>query len=315
MRNKNIFSDLPVEEISIDTVKDGDTTAKRPVHNRNKSKKSKKEDSGKTTDSPTVNEFSKLSISKLTEKTDENNFASIVHKKATGANNWKAFLENSKSDSKDDEFEVDVEDECSKTKITHCVAIDCEMVGFGESGKDNMLARVSIVNCLGECLYDTFVKPTAPVTDYRTAVSGVRPCDLANAEKFSVVQKKVLEIISGKILIGHAVHNDLIVLKIRHPRHRIRDTSRFKKFYQIGVGTPSLKKLTSHFLKVDIQCGEHNSIQDAQAAMQLYMLYRKEWEAEVKKRRQTYLYHHHNHARKKSKTSYKPKRFHKNYKK
>jgi Exonuclease len=63
--------------------------------------------------------------------------------------------------------------------VTDVVAIDCEMVGGGESGKDNLLARVSVVNKFNEVLYDTFVQPREAVTDYRTQFSGVREADLA----------------------------------------------------------------------------------------------------------------------------------------
>jgi RNA exonuclease 4 len=63
--------------------------------------------------------------------------------------------------------------------VTDVVAIDCEMVGGGENGKDNLLARVSVVNKFNEVLYDTFVKPLEAVTDYRTQFSGVRESDLA----------------------------------------------------------------------------------------------------------------------------------------
>ena len=58
--------------------------------------------------------------------------------------------------------------------------MDCEMVGVGDDSKDSMLARVSIVNQFGCCIYDHFVKPTERVTDYRTKVSGVRHSDLLN---------------------------------------------------------------------------------------------------------------------------------------
>ena len=56
------------------------------------------------------------------------------------------------------------------------------MVGVGQSGQENMLARVSIVNSLCQPVYDKFVKPKEKVTDYRTFVSGVRPKDLAKGE-------------------------------------------------------------------------------------------------------------------------------------
>ena len=56
------------------------------------------------------------------------------------------------------------------------------MVGVGHGGKDSVLARVSLVNHFGHCIYDKFVKPREKVTDYRTAVSGIRPKDIENGQ-------------------------------------------------------------------------------------------------------------------------------------
>lgn len=56
--------------------------------------------------------------------------------------------------------------------------MDCEMVGVGPAGEGSIAARVSIVNQFGKCVYDKYVKPTQRVTDYRTAVSGIRPENL-----------------------------------------------------------------------------------------------------------------------------------------
>ena len=58
------------------------------------------------------------------------------------------------------------------------------MVGIGDMGMDNMLARISIVNQLGQCLYDKYVQPAEPVMDYRTAVSGITPELLQNGSIF-----------------------------------------------------------------------------------------------------------------------------------
>ena len=65
-------------------------------------------------------------------------------------------------------------------RLTNIIGMDCEMVGVGYGGTDSVLARVSIVNCHGHCVYDKFVKPREKVTDYRTHVSGIRPKDLEN---------------------------------------------------------------------------------------------------------------------------------------
>ncbi len=64
------------------------------------------------------------------------------------------------------------------TSATWCVALDCEFVGTGLKGGVSILGRCSVVNHHGNVLYDTFVAPLAPVTDYRTRWSGVRKSDL-----------------------------------------------------------------------------------------------------------------------------------------
>ena len=173
-------------------------------------------------------------------------------------------------------------------KLTKAIAIDCEMVGVGEDGRDSILARVSLVNQLNQCIYDKFVQPTEHVTDYRTHVSGVRADDLKKsngAEKFEVVQRDVAEMIKDRVLVGHAVHNDLKILFLDHPKKKLRDTQRCKLFRKLKPslgGIPSLKNLAQALLGVSIQCGEHSSVQDAQAAMRIYTMYRKEWEMEVR---------------------------------
>lgn len=58
------------------------------------------------------------------------------------------------------------------------------MVGVGPNGEDSIVARVSIVNQFGKCVYDKYVKPTEEVTDYRTAVSGIRPENIKTGRSF-----------------------------------------------------------------------------------------------------------------------------------
>ncbi|KAJ8875063.1 hypothetical protein PR048_022953 [Dryococelus australis] len=180
-----------------------------------------------------------------------------------------------------DEF-VGKDSSSSIPRITRHVAMDCEMVGVDDDGKDSILARVSLVNKFGDCIYDKFVKPRETVTDYRTRYSGVREKDFQNAEEFEAVQKKVADVLDGRILVGHALSNDLKVLFLSHPRKRIRDTSKYRPFRKLNNNrTPSLRKLAAKVLGVTIQQGEHNSVVDANTAMQLYLLYRKEWEKEL----------------------------------
>lgn len=157
--------------------------------------------------------------------------------------------------------------------LTEELAIDCEMVG---SHNKSILARVSIVNLFGHVILDSYVAPQSKVTDYRTRWSGIRPADIANAPSFRSVQQRVSKLIDGRIVVGHAVHNDFSVLQINHPPNLIRDTSHYFKHLFQGT-TPSLKKLSETILGLTIQKGEHDSVQDAQATMRLYVVERDNW--------------------------------------
>lgn len=102
--------------------------------------------------------------------------------------------------------------------LTKAISMDCEMVGVGYKGNDSVLARVSIVNHFGHCVYDKYVKPREKVTDYRTAVSGIRPSDIENANNFKEVQKEVSDILTNRVLVGHAIRHDLKVIKFHFDR-------------------------------------------------------------------------------------------------
>ncbi|EAW11222.1 putative 3'-5' exonuclease [Aspergillus clavatus NRRL 1] len=157
-------------------------------------------------------------------------------------------------------------------EIGKYVAMDCEMVGVGPNpDDDSALARVSIVNFNGEQVYDSYVRPKEMVTDWRTHVSGIAPKHMVDARSFELVQKEVAEILDGRILVGHAVSNDLDALLLSHHKRDIRDTSKHPAYRKIaGGGSPRLKMLASEFLGLEIQDGAHSSVEDAKATMLLY---------------------------------------------
>ncbi|KAK9469194.1 ribonuclease H-like domain-containing protein, partial [Lipomyces arxii] len=172
-----------------------------------------------------------------------------------------------------------IEIEETKTEIGKYVSLDCEFVGVGHDGKRSVLARVSIVNFYGAVVLDEFVKPEEKVTDWRTWVSGIRPSDMQNAKPFKEVQFKVGEILKDRILVGHAIKNDLKVLLISHPKRMIRDTSRHPEFRKLAKGrSPALKKLAKEFLGIEIQGEEHSSVEDARACILLFRKYKDDFE-------------------------------------
>lgn len=171
------------------------------------------------------------------------------------------------------------------TELTDCLGLDCEFVGTGAGGKEHMLARVSIVNERGEVVLDSYVKPQKDVIDYRTKISGIRPELMDSGQDFSSVRETVKLMIHGRILVGHALKNDMLVLNLRHPRHMTRDTSRYNPIARRirALGTPSLKNLAKLILGEEIQNGIHDSVQDATATMKIYLIFQDEWEKSLKK--------------------------------
>lgn len=167
------------------------------------------------------------------------------------------------------------------------VAMDCEMVGVGYMGKKSSVARVTLVGWNGETLFDEHVKQSRKVFDYRTFVSGITEADLEKAElTLEECRGKVIELLEGKILVGHALKNDLRALDMSHPWYMTRDTAKYEPFMQVrfddGVFWPrKLKELAKNKLDREIQVDgqPHSAYEDALAALDLYKKHMKKWES------------------------------------
>lgn len=53
--------------------------------------------------------------------------------------------------------------------------------------------------------------------------------DLLLACSLGTVCHEVAEILRGRVLVGHALKNDLDVLLLKHPKSQIRDTSKYAR--------------------------------------------------------------------------------------
>ncbi|KAH8895745.1 hypothetical protein GQ53DRAFT_743747 [Thozetella sp. PMI_491] len=161
------------------------------------------------------------------------------------------------------------------------LAIDCEMVGVGENGYEDALARVSVIDFHGRQVYDSYVRPQERVTDWRTHVSGVSPKHMRTAREFDEVQAQIAELLKGRILVGHDVKHDLRALQLDHPFKDMRDTAKYSGFKKYGNGPkPALRVLAQELLGVEIQTGQHSSIEDARVTMLLFRKHKPGFDVE-----------------------------------
>lgn len=187
---------------------------------------------------------------------------------------------NQNQNSNNDEEDVSFEEQ------SRYLALDCEMVGVGRAGKRSSVARVTLVDWNGRIVWDEFVRQEEEVTDYRTFVSGITHLDVEDATlTLEECQLLVETMIADKILVGHALKNDLRALGLTHPWTATRDTAKYDPFMQTRfddniLWPRKLKNLAIEKLGREIQReGEpHSAYEDAAAAMDLYRMVRRKWE-------------------------------------
>ena len=88
----------------------------------------------------------------------------------------------------------------------------------------------------------------------------------------------IKEILNDRILVGHGIDHDLEILQLIHPKNDKRDTAVAEKFLKPLKFTGDKRKFRANKLKhlaklhldLDIQTGEHDSIEDSKAVMMLY---------------------------------------------
>ncbi|KAI4500333.1 hypothetical protein M0802_004750 [Mischocyttarus mexicanus] len=196
-----------------------------------------------------------------------NNRASVLGCKTYTTHLWKNFKKNF-ANSQIDFVRTKPSEIQSANHIYGIYGIDCEMVTT-KAGLE--LAKVSLVNIHGYIVYNEYVIPGSEVIDYNTRFSGITPEILSNATKtLSMVQQDLLEYIKAEtILIGHALENDLKVLRILH--YTCIDTALLFKHPDELPFRHSLRALSKRYLQKIIQAGSHDSVEDTTAAINLVL--------------------------------------------
>lgn len=142
------------------------------------------------------------------------------------------------------------------------------------------LARVSVVRGwsgpLGrQAFIDDYICGRESVYDYLTRWSGVTPGDLTPQQSphyLTTMKRAYLKlrylVDCGVTFVGHGLKQDFRMINILVPPDQIVDTVRL--FHKPRQRQLSLRFLSSWVLRAVIQEGNHDSIEDASAALALY---------------------------------------------
>lgn len=169
------------------------------------------------------------------------------------------------------------------------IALDGEMVGVGVDGIESRLARLSIVDCQQNIRLDVYVQVDEEVTDYRTHVSGIASHHLLVSNGAIPLSDVVDRIVTsgwfdGSIkVVGHSLENDFKCIGIEPPEHAVRDTTRCLFLCRDPRRPLSLRQLALDRLNFRMQQDgqAHDSVTDANVAMQLYLSVRERWESYI----------------------------------
>lgn len=194
------------------------------------------------------------------------------------------------------EYELLTESEAPK--FGSLVAIDAEFVSLrpesvevSYTGVRNLirptmlsLARISALRGdagpgHGVPFIDDYIVHTKPIYDYLTTFSGIEPGDLDPDRSTKTLvtlqtayRRLWLLLNMGCVFVGHGLKSDFRCINLQVPKAQIRDTIEF--YYLPDFRRKlSLKFLAYIVLKEAVQTRNHDSIEDANTALQLYERY------------------------------------------
>ncbi|CAL9767169.1 unnamed protein product [Musa acuminata subsp. burmannicoides] len=184
----------------------------------------------------------------------------------------------------------DTSDYGTRNQGSQVVALACKMVGGGSDGSLDLCARVCLIGEDENVIFQTYIKPQIPVTNYRYETTGIRPEFLRDAMALKQAQRRIQDFLSNgepiwkirsrggkaRILVGHGLDHDLECLGVEYPEFLIRDTAIYPPLMRTSKLSNSLKYLTQAYLGYDIQTGTQDQYEDCVAAMRIYIRMRSQ---------------------------------------
>ncbi|KAI1163742.1 ribonuclease H-like domain-containing protein [Nemania serpens] len=170
-----------------------------------------------------------------------------------------------------------------RPKTYDALAIDCEMVSM--TGRRQGLLSIAVVDFFsGDVVLRSLVRPADRVTDWRQRFTGVDKKKLLEAARkgkvlsgWEDVRERIFDVTTSEtIFIGHALANDLRVLRIATDRVVDSMTMMTRTVFGDAKKYPrnwSLKTACQELLDVEVQTtrGPHSPLEDAFATRELVL--------------------------------------------
>nr|AAA74917.1 nucleotide-binding protein [Schizophyllum commune] len=168
------------------------------------------------------------------------------------------------------------------------VAISSVSVGVGPRGETDMLARVAVIDFTGAVLLDVYVAPTNPVRDYREAKTGIKPEYLysSRAQDIRAVYQTVRQVLRNKVVVGHSMWLDFMVLGLTHPTKDTRDVALYLPFRNTLRCQRMIGLWTLNYRLLGLRCSAApvDPLESARVALNLYRCYAAQWEDTISSR-------------------------------
>ncbi len=162
--------------------------------------------------------------------------------------------------------------------VLPAVSLDLETTGLDV--RNDRAVQVGAVVLQGAAILETprldrLINPGVPIPEAVSRIHGLNDADVAHAPPFAGIVESLLDILAGRVVIGHHVAFDLAVLRHEAARAGVpwRDPPMIDVAILAGILEPTLPDLgletvTNH-LGVEIK-GRHSAIGDALATAQVY---------------------------------------------
>jgi RNA exonuclease 4 len=142
------------------------------------------------------------------------------------------------------------------------IALDVECVATGRRHDDRDVSLVAVVDINEEVILKRKVKPEKPIVSYLTPLTGLRPGDLDNGERLSVVLRDVKAILGPDVvLVGQGLKSDIKWLQLEQGKDydSVVDLAQMFKTYNSRYGNYSYFSL-SHEANTLIRAGKPTKI-------------------------------------------------------